>query len=44
MVLAVCPECEYRLAELVKREVKDNEVLQHFECSECDHEWSDTML
>jgi transposase-like protein len=44
MVLAICPECEYRLAKMVKREVKDGEVFQRFECPECDHEWTDSML
>jgi len=44
MVVAVCPECGYRLSNMVKREVMDSEVFQHFECSECDHKWADTML
>jgi transposase-like protein len=44
MAITVCPECDYRLAALVRREVKNNEVFQHFECAECEHEWSDTIL
>lgn len=44
MVVAICPECEYGLAALVEREARETEVLQHFECPKCDHEWSESML
>lgn len=43
MVHGICPNCSYGLAELVKREVTDADVIQHFECGECGHEWASQM-
>ena len=43
MAIRECPECGYFLGKLIERGITKGEVIQEFECGECNHQWSVPM-